>query len=98
MNRVQQKEMLSTAVTMGTIQVTGSGELIILMADGQTTGGYPRIAQVAAIDLPQCAQLRPNQQVFFKEISQEVAEKLYLEQENYLRQLQATIVHQLYKQ
>lgn len=98
MNRLQQKEMLSTAVTMGTIQVTGSGELIILMADGQTTGGYPRIAQVAAIDLPQCAQLRPNQQVFFKEISQEVAEKLYLEQENYLRQLQATIVHQLYKQ
>ena len=90
--------MLSTAVTMGTIQVTGSGELIMLMADGQTTGGYPRIAQVAAIDLPRCAQLRPNEQIFFKEISQEVAEKLYLEHENYLRQLQATIAHQLYKQ
>lgn len=98
MTKVQQKEMLSTAVTMGTIQVTGSGALIILMADGQTTGGYPRIAQIAAIDLPQCAQLRPNQQVFFKEISQEVAEKLYLERENHLRQLQATMEHQLYKQ
>lgn len=98
MTRIQQKEMLSTAVTMGTIQVTGSGELIMLMADGQTTGGYPRIAQVAAIDLPRCAQLRPNEQIFFKEISQEVAEKLYLEHENYLRQLQATIAHQLYKQ
>jgi antagonist of KipI len=98
MIRLQEKEILSTAVTMGTIQVTGSGDPIILMADGQTTGGYPRIAQVAAVDLPRCAQLRPNEQLFFKEISMEVAEKLYLERENYLKQLQATMEHQLYKQ
>src|SRR5690606_27768443 len=49
---VQKKELLSTAVCFGTVQVTHQGNLIILMADAQTTGGYPRIAQIARVDLP----------------------------------------------
>lgn len=76
-----QKELLSTAVTPGTIQVTGSGDLVMLMADCQTTGGYPRIAHVAAVDLPLCAQLKPGDSIQFSEISRDEAEELYLERE-----------------
>jgi antagonist of KipI len=75
-------ELLSTAVTPGTIQVTGSGDLVILMADCQTTGGYPRIAHVAAVDLPLCAQLKPGDSIEFSEISRDEAEELYLEREH----------------
>ncbi|ARS39983.1 urea amidolyase [Sphingobacteriaceae bacterium GW460-11-11-14-LB5] len=78
--RVKQ-ELLSTAVTPGIIQVTGSGDLVILMADCQTTGGYPRIAHVAAVDLPLCAQLKPGDAIHFSEISRDEAEELYLERE-----------------
>jgi antagonist of KipI len=76
------KELLSTAVTPGIIQVTGSGDLVILMADCQTTGGYPRIAHIAAVDLPLCAQLKPGDVIRFSEISRDEAEELYLEREH----------------
>lgn len=78
--RSKKEELLSTAVTPGTIQVTGNGDLVLLMADCQTTGGYPRIAQVAAVDIPRCAQLKPGDNITFKYISQENAEQLYIEQ------------------
>ncbi|KQB98600.1 biotin-dependent carboxyltransferase family protein [Pedobacter sp. Hv1] len=89
--RAKKGELLSTAVTFGTIQVTGNGSLILLMADGQTTGGYPRIAQVAAVDLPLCAQMKPNDQLFFKEISAIAAQTLYIERELELKQLSTAI-------
>jgi antagonist of KipI len=89
--RLNKSELLSTAVTPGTIQVTGNGDMILLMADCQTTGGYPRIAQVAAVDLPLCGQLKPGDEVYFKEISYTEAEKLYIEQQIHLRQIVATI-------
>jgi antagonist of KipI len=84
-------ELLSTAVTRGTVQVTHDGTPMILMADAQTTGGYPRIAQVAAADLSICAQLRPGEHIRFRQISAEEAEELYLAQERTLRQLQRSI-------
>ena len=40
------RQLLSTSVSMGTVQATNAGRMILLMADCQTTGGYPRIAQV----------------------------------------------------
>ncbi len=80
--RKVKKELLSTAVSPGTIQVTGSGDLVILMADCQTTGGYPRIAHVAAVDLPLCAQLKPGDSMQFSEISGAEAEELYLKREH----------------
>jgi len=86
-----QGELHSTAVTPGTIQVTNNGDLILLMADCQTTGGYPRIAQVAAVDLPLCAQLKPGDSINFKEISWKEAEKLYIHQKLDLRKLAFTI-------
>jgi antagonist of KipI len=90
-NRIKKDELFSTAVTPGTIQVTGNGSMILLMADGQTTGGYPRIARVAAVDLPICAQLKPGDTIFFKEISRQAAEILYLEREQQLRKLTMAI-------
>lgn len=91
MQRINSSELLSTAVTMGTIQVTGNGDLILLMADCQTTGGYPRIAQVASVDLPLCGQLKPGDQIFFKEISRVEAEILYIEREQNLQKAKATL-------
>ena len=85
--RVAKRELLSTAVTPGTIQVTGAGDLVLLMADCQTTGGYPRIAQVASVAMPLCAQLKPGDNIHFKEISRSDAEKLYIHREKQLSKL-----------
>ncbi|WP_227939794.1 biotin-dependent carboxyltransferase family protein [Alkalihalobacillus deserti] len=74
-------EVLSEPVTLGTIQVPPDGNPIILLADRQTIGGYPKVAQVAAVDLPIIAQAKPGDQLFFKEILLEEAEQLYLQRE-----------------
>jgi len=85
--RTKKDELISTAVTPGTIQVTGNGQMILLMADCQTTGGYPRIAQVASVDLPLCGQLKPGDSIYFNEISRREAEVLYLKREDELSKL-----------
>ncbi|MES2427713.1 MAG: biotin-dependent carboxyltransferase family protein [Bacteroidota bacterium] len=90
-DRIQKDELLSTAVTPGTIQVTGNGSMVLLMADCQTTGGYPRIGQVAAVDLPLCAQLKPGDKINFTGISRHEAEMLYLEREQQLQQLTTAV-------
>ena len=92
-NRKQscQSELLSTAVAPGTIQVTGDGSLILLMSDCQTTGGYPRIAKVAEVDLPICAQLKPGQSIHFERINLKEAEKLYLDLQKDLQNLATAI-------
>lgn len=96
LKRLIKNELLSTAVTAGTIQVTGNGSMIILMADCQTTGGYPRIAQIAAVDLPLCAQLKPGDKIYFKEISRHEAEMLYLDREQQLQKLSIAIKSKIY--
>jgi len=62
-------DIISAGVIPGTIQVTHSGQLIILMNDAQTTGGYPRIANVVSGDLSRLGQKAPGDQVKFKLIS-----------------------------
>jgi len=91
LHRIKKDELLSTAVMPGTVQVTGSGSMVLLMADCQTTGGYPRIAQVAAVDMPLCAQLKPGDAIYFKEISRSEAEVLYIEREQQLQQLTTAV-------
>ncbi|MFJ8455288.1 5-oxoprolinase subunit C family protein [Bacillus paramycoides] len=81
LNRVEEIEILSSPVTFGTIQVPNGGQPIILMADRQTTGGYPRIGNVISVDLPLLAQLKPGDYVTFEKISMEEAEQLYIKQE-----------------
>lgn len=87
----QATEMVSTAVTMGTIQVPPSGEPIILMADRQTIGGYPRIAQVITVDLPLLAQLKPIDRLHFVEVTHRQAEQLFQRQERHLQILQSAL-------
>jgi len=88
MTRAIQAELLSAAVTPGTIQVTNSNNMILLMADCQTTGGYPRMAQVAAVDLPLCAQLKPGDEIRFQQITRQEAEGLLVERERELKRLE----------
>ncbi|EJR22822.1 biotin-dependent carboxyltransferase family protein [Bacillus cereus] len=81
LNRIEEKEILSSPVTFGTIQVPNGGQPIILMADRQTTGGYTRIGNIISVDLPLLAQLKPGDYVSFEKITLEEAEQLYIEQE-----------------
>ena len=74
-------EMLSEAVSFGTIQVPRSGQPIVLMADRQTVGGYPKIAEVISVDLRLLAQLRPGERLRFELISLAQAQALYLQRE-----------------
>jgi antagonist of KipI len=84
-------ELISTAVMRGTIQLPHDGLPIVLMADAQTVGGYPRIAHVAAVDLPRLAQKRPGDHVRFSMISYEEALELFLANARERIQLQAGI-------
>ena len=81
------KEIVSSAVNFGTIQLLPDGQMIILMADHQTSGGYPRIANVISMDLPLLAQLGANDKVAFHLISLEEAENLAMQFENDLNLL-----------
>jgi antagonist of KipI len=78
---LRNKELVSSAVSFGTIQLLPDGQMIILMADHQTSGGYPRIANVCEIDLPLVAQLGANDKIAFHIISLEEAENLFLQRE-----------------
>lgn len=80
-------EILSEGVTFGTMQLPPGGAPIVLMADGQTTGGYPRIGEVASVDLPLVAQLKPGDHVRFAAISLDDAQRLYLEREFEVEQM-----------
>jgi len=84
-------ELASEPVARGTLQLPPGGQPIALMAEHPTTGGYPRIAQVAAIDLPRLAQRPPGAAVRFEEIGIDEAQTRYLERERELARLCETI-------
>ena len=65
--------IVSAGVIAGTIQLPGNGHPIIMMADGQTTGGYPRIAVVISCDMSRLAQVLPGDGISFDEIGVEEA-------------------------
>jgi 5-oxoprolinase (ATP-hydrolysing) subunit C len=78
---VPDRELLSEPVCPGVVQVTRDGQGIILGVDGQTIGGYPKIAQVIRADLDVVGQLRPGDEVSFLEVSLAEAERLAREKE-----------------
>lgn len=84
-------ELITEAVANGTIQVPLDGKPIVLLADRQTTGGYPRMAQVASVDLSVFAQLKPGDSLRFTLISQREAERLLIAEEHDMRLLKAAI-------
>ena len=86
---VEPVNMLSEAVGFGTIQVPPDGQPIVLMADRQTTGGYPKIASVISVDLPRLAQKLPGEEVRFERVSLEQAQVLSLARSALFAQLEA---------
>lgn len=89
--RIDECEMVSAGVTFGTIQLLPIGQMIVLMADHQTSGGYPRIAQVIGHDLPLLAQLRPGDKVAFHRVDIAAAERIALQFEYDIALLRAAV-------
>jgi biotin-dependent carboxylase-like uncharacterized protein len=81
-----ERELISEPVCPGSVQVTRDGQCILLGVDGQTIGGYPKIAQVVSADLDKLAQLRPGEQVRFQRVPLETAEALYRAKQAELRE------------
>ncbi|WP_238806186.1 5-oxoprolinase subunit C family protein [Emticicia aquatica] len=84
-------ELVSSAVDFGTIQLLPDGQIIILMADHQTSGGYPRIGNIISVDLPYLAQLDFNDSFKLQLISIEKAEDLLISQERDIQKLKESI-------
>ena len=81
-------ELISSAVSFGTIQLLPDGQLIVLMADHQTTGGYPRVAHVITADLSQLAQMKAGEKIQFSMTDYKTAEAMLIVQQQHLLQLQ----------
>jgi antagonist of KipI len=77
--RAANDEILSGPTCLGSVQVPPSGAPIALMADHQTTGGYPRIAEIASADVPRVAQLAPGATLHFALCSLDTARELRLD-------------------
>src|SRR5208283_2765442 len=78
------REMISEGVSLGAVQVTPSGQPIILFVEQQTAGGYPKIANVIGADLHRIGQLRPRDEITFARVSLEEARALRIAQERLL--------------
>ena len=70
-------DIVSDGITLGSIQITSSGQPIVLMADRQTTGGYAKIGTVCSFDIPLLAQLKPGATVNFRAVTVEQAQRIY---------------------
>lgn len=81
-------DIISEAVTFGTIQVPSSGLPVVLMADSQTTGGYVTIGNIVRADLWKVAQLPPGGTIRFHRVSYEEARKLSVDLQAFLSSLQ----------
>ena len=77
-------EMISEGVPLGAVQIPEAGQPIILFVEQQTTGGYPKIANVISADFQCLGQLRPRDEVRFELVTWETARELLREQETVL--------------
>ena len=82
------KDILSEPMPLGGVQVPPDGQPILLMADRQTTGGYPLIGVVVSADIPRAAQLAPGDAVRFAPVSLTEASDAAKDVERFLRELE----------
>lgn len=75
------RQLPSEGASFGSIQVTSAGLPIVLMADRQSVGGYPKIGHIATVDLPQLAQCMPGEHLRFEEVDLAQAQQLDLRRE-----------------
>jgi antagonist of KipI len=88
LHSITKAELVSSAVSFGTIQLLPDGQLIILMADHQTTGGYPRLGNIISAHLPMLAQMKAGDKIQFNFTDHQAAESLILKQQQHLTQLE----------
>jgi antagonist of KipI len=82
-----QSQLLTDGIPLGAIQIPQDGQPIILFVDQQTTGGYPKIANVIAADMHRVGQLQPRAEVRFAEVSVAEAVQALREQERWLKEI-----------
>ena len=83
----QKGEMVTEGVPLGAIQIPANGQPIILFVDQQTTGGYPKIANIITADLPSTGQLRPGDRISFQRVTNAEAQQILRQQEALLNAL-----------
>ena len=88
-------ELPSESTVFGTIQLPPDGNPIVLMADRQTTGGYPRVGEVCSVDLSLLAQVRPGARVKFERITLAEAQRLWHLQSEAILQIRASVAAQM---
>lgn len=77
-------EMISEGVALGAVQVPEGGQPIILFVEQQTTGGYPKIANVISVDFHSLGQLRPRDEIRFEQVDWSTARALLIDQQKLL--------------
>ncbi|UCZ53106.1 biotin-dependent carboxyltransferase family protein [Bacillus shivajii] len=88
LSHIEESGIITDAVVKGSVQVPGNGQPIVLMADRQTTGGYPKIATIISVDLWKIAQLLPGQTISFQKTTVKSAHELLRERENKWKQIE----------
>ena len=83
-------ELVSSGVDFGTIQLPPDGQLIVLMADHQTTGGYPRLASIAHADLPRFTQFDRKKDLYFSWCTPDLAYLMYTERQKRLSEIKSS--------
>ncbi len=86
------RELVSEPVAPGAVQVTRDGQCIVLGVDGQTVGGYPKVAHVIAADLDRVGQLRPGDRVVFERVVRGFAEETYRRKEAVVREWSTRLI------
>lgn len=84
-------DMISDGIAYGSVQVPSHGKPIILLSDRQTTGGYPKIATVASVDIPKLVQRKTDHKIRFTAISVQEAQKLYRDEEKAYEKMRSEI-------
>ena len=83
-------DIISDATALGSLQVPGSGQPILLMADRQTTGGYPKLATVITADLGLVAQCAPGDSIRFQVCTPDEAMAALIERERFVMAVETT--------
>ncbi len=84
---IKDGNIITDGISFGAIQVPSTGQPIIMMADRQTTGGYTKIGNVIAVDLPKLAQAKPGMKVRFVRVSIQTAQELLIREHKEIRSI-----------
>ena len=91
LNLENNNEIITEGVPLGAIQLPRSGNPIISFVEHQTTGGYPKIANVISYEMHKVGQLKPGDKFKFELISLDEAEKLHFERENFFDEMKNNV-------